>query len=55
MIGHQGEEEDMRFMGFSKSNFSVRFAALALVGAFVASLGVVALPSERPGEGMSGA
>ncbi len=36
----------MRFMEWSKSNFSVRFAALALVGAFVASLGVVALPSE---------
>ncbi len=36
----------MRFMGFSKSNFPARFAVLALVGAFVASLGVVALPSE---------
>jgi len=36
----------MRFMGFSKINFSVRFAALAMVGAFAASLGVVALPSE---------
>ena len=36
----------MKFMGFSKSNLPVRFAALALVGAFVASLGVVALPSE---------
>ena len=36
----------MRFMGFSKSNLPVRFATLALVGAFVASLGVVALPSE---------
>ena len=36
----------MRFMGFSMSYFPVRFAALALVGAFVASLGVVALPSE---------
>ena len=36
----------MRFMGFSKSYLPARFAALALVGAFVASLGVVALPSE---------
>jgi len=36
----------MRFMGFSKIYFSVRFAVLALVCAFVASLGVVALPSE---------
>ena len=36
----------MGFMGFSKSYLPVRFAALALVGAFVASLGVVALPSE---------
>ena len=36
----------MRFMGFSKINLPVKFAALALVGAFVASLGVVALPSE---------
>lgn len=36
----------MRFMGFSKSYLPVRFAALALVCAFVASLGVVALPSE---------
>ena len=36
----------MKFMGFSKSYLPVRFAALALVGAFVASLGVVALPSE---------
>ena len=36
----------MRFMEWSKSYFPVRFAALALVGAFVASLGVVALPSE---------
>ncbi len=36
----------MRFMEWSKSNLPVRFAALALVGAFVASLGVVALPSE---------
>ena len=35
----------MRFMGFSKSYLPARFAALALVGAFVASLGVVALPS----------
>ena len=36
----------MRFMGFSKSYLPARFAALALVGAFVTSLGVVALPSE---------
>ena len=36
----------MRFMGFSKSYLPARFAALALVGAFVASLGVVVLPSE---------
>ena len=36
----------MRFMEWSKSNFPVRFAALALVGAFVASLGVVGFPSE---------
>ena len=36
----------MRFMGFSKSYLPVRFAALALVCAFVASLGIVTLPSE---------
>ena len=36
----------MRFMGFSKSYLPVRFAALALVCAFVASLGVVGFPSE---------
>jgi len=39
-------EKKMRFRGFSKSYLPVRFAALALVCAFVASLGVVALPSE---------
>ena len=36
----------MRFMGFSKSYLPVRFAALALVCAFVASLGIVGFPSE---------
>ena len=41
----------MRFMGFSKSYLPARFAALALVGAFVASLGVVALPSEAQAGG----
>ena len=46
MVQPKRGESDMRFMGFSKSYLPARFAALALVGAFVASLGVVALPSE---------
>ena len=36
----------MRFMEWSKSNFPVRLAVLALVCAFVASLGVVGFPDE---------
>ena len=46
MVPPKRGESDMRFMGFSKSYLPARFAALALVGAFVASLGVVVLPSE---------
>ena len=36
----------MRFMGFSKGRFLVRFAMVALVGALGLSLGVVSFPAE---------